>query len=558
MTDATAPEPDLTLPARKLRNPPAEWLHAHRRSIFGVMLVAWVMTMLDASIVNIAIPELQRQLDADVPTATWVINAYNLAFAVLLVPMGRLADQFGRRRMFVAGMIVFTIASALCAASPTVSLLIAARAIQGAGAGMLAPLGFAMAVLVFPPARRGFALTLIAGAALLANASGPLLGGTLIELIGWQAIFVVNVPVGIVVIVLARRWWPETTNPAAAGQRVDWLGMALLGGAVCCLVLTLNQGNRAGWGSLDMLWLAQLTLLLGAGFWASQRFRAAPMIPHDLAANRRFRDANIAMLLFGAGFIGALLMLSLVFVDLWGYSPIEAGLALTPVPLAGFATWPIAARSAGKVPLRTIAVPALGAVLVGLLWLSALPAVAHGAGDYLILLPGLILVGAGMGVAFPTINVGAMSAVPPAGSGIASGVLNTSRQLGAALGVAILVAVVITVTGIGRGAMSDDVHAIARDYAISEGTVDAMAGGYLAGFAGAAERQHDLMGFDERIADRAAGNARDGFAWAFRVAALGVLAALLLIRRKPEAEAAQAELSSSSASTTRSAARPSP
>lgn len=555
-TAAAAPEPEL--PARKLRNPPAEWLYAHRRPIFGVMLVAWVMTMLDQSIVNIAIPELQHQLDADVSTATWVINAYNLAFAVLLVPMGRLADQFGRRRLFVAGMAVFTIASALCAASPTIGALIAARAIQGAGAGMLAPLGFAMAVLVFPPPRRGFALTLIAGAALVANASGPLLGGVLIELVGWPAIFLVNVPVGVVTIVLARRWWPETVDARAAGQKVDWLGMVLLAGAVCALVLTLNQGNRQGWGSLNVLWLAQLTILLGFGFWASQRFGAAPMLPRDLAANVRFRSANLAMLLFGAGFIGALLMLSLVFVDLWGYSPIEAGLALTPVPVCGLLTWPIAARTAGRVPARTVAQPALAAVAVGLLWLSFLPAVADGAGDYLLLLPGLLAVGGGMGVAFPAINVGAMSSVPPAGSGVASGILNTSRQLGAALGVAILVAVVVGVATIGRGAMRDDVHDIARDYAISEQTVDGMAGGYLAGFAGAADRQHDLSGFDQRIADRAAGTARDGFAWAFRVGALGVLVALLLTRRLGPPGAPQPAPSVSSASTTRSAARPSP
>ena len=547
------------VPARRLVNPPAEWLYAHRRPIFAVMMIGWAMSMLDASIVNIAIPELQHEMHTDVPTATWVINAYNLAFAVLLVPMGKLADQFGRRRLFVAGMLVFTGASALCAASPTIGTLIAARAIQGAGAGMLAPLGFAMAVLVFPPQRRGFALSLIAAAALVANASGPLLGGVLIELIGWPAIFLVNVPVGVVTIVLARRWWPETVDPRAAGQNVDWLGMVLLAGAVCALVLTLNQGNRQGWGSLNVLWLAQLTVLLGFGFWASQRFGRAPMLPHDLAANVRFRNANAAMLLFGAGFIGALLMLSLVFIDLWGYSPIEAGLALTPVPLSGLATWPIAARKAGTVAPRVLAVPALAAVAAGLLWLSALPAVADGAGDYLLILPGLLVVGAGMGVGFPAINVGAMSAVPPAGSGIASGILNTSRQLGAALGVAILVAVVVGVATVGRGAMRDDVHDIARDYAISEASVDATAATYLAGFAGAADRKRDLAGYDQRIADRAAATARDGFAWSFRVGALGVLVALLLVRRLgPPGEAAQPAPSSSSASTTRSAARPSP
>jgi len=262
-------------PARRLVNPPAEWLHAHRRSIFAVMLIGWAMSMLDASIVNIAIPELQRSLEADVATASWVINAYNIAFAVLLVPMGRLADQFGRRRMFVAGMVVFTAGSALCAASPTIGTLIAARAIQGAGAGMLAPLGFAIAVLVFPPERRGFGLSLIAVAALVANASGPLLGGALIELAGWWLLFLVNVPVGVVAIALARRWWPETFDPDAR-QGIDWLGMVLLTAAVGCLIFALVQANGRGWTDVLVLWLLQLALVLGAGFWASQRYGRAP------------------------------------------------------------------------------------------------------------------------------------------------------------------------------------------------------------------------------------------------------------------------------------------
>lgn len=544
--------------ARRLVNPPAEWLHAHRRRIFGVMMVGWAMSMLDASIVNIAIPELQHELDASVSTASWVINAYNLAFAVLLVPMGRLADQFGRRRMFVAGMAVFTAGSALCAASPTIGTLIAARALQGMGAGMLAPLGFAIALLVWPPERRAFGLSLIAVVALVSSASGPLLGGVLIELAGWPLIFLVNVPAGIVGVVLARRWWPETFDPHA-GRGVDWLGMVLLAGSVCCLIFALEQANGRGWTDLLVLWLFQLSILLAAGFWASQRFGRAPMLPRELAADRRFRSANLAMLLFSAGFLGALLMLSLVFIDLWGYTPLEAGFALTPVPLCGLIAWPVAGRTAGRVAPRVVAVPALLAVAAGLLWLSLLPAIAGSAVDYLTVLPGLLLVGLGMGISFPAINVGAMSAVAGPRAGIGSGVLNTARQLGGALGVAVLVAVVVGVGSIGASSLRGDVEDLARDYAIPEATADAVIGRSLQDYYGLSDERQDPIGFDERVAERAAATARDGFAWAFRVAALAVLIAVLFARRMdgggvparaPAAAAASAQPSVSSASTT--------
>ncbi len=328
-------------------------------------------------------------------TTTWVINAYNLAFAVLLVPMGRMADQFGRRRLFVAGMVVFTVASALCAAAPTIELLIAARAIQGAGAGMLAPLGFALAVLVFPPPRRG----LRADADRRRRAGGQRLGPAAGRRADRAGRLAGDLPRqrpgrGSSTIVLARRWWPETVDPRAAGQKVDWLGMVLLAGRGVRAGADAQPGQPPGLGVAERpVAGAADRPARASGFWASQRFGAAPMVPRDLAANGRFRAANLAMLLFGAGFIGALLMLSLVFVDLWGYSPIEAGLALTPVPLSGLLTWPIAARTAGKVPARDVAVPALAAVAAGLLWLSALPAVADGPGDYLLLLPGLLAVG---------------------------------------------------------------------------------------------------------------------------------------------------------------------
>ena len=260
------------------RNPSPEFLYENKWRIFGVMMIGWAMALLDISIVNISIPELQDEMSTDIGTVTWVINAYNIVFAVLLVSMGRLADQFGRRRFFVIGLAVFTIGSALCAVAWSVEWLIVFRVIQGAGAGILAPLGFAMTILVFPPQQRGFGLALIAVVALVSSAFGPVLGGVLIEMASWHWIFLINIPFGIVGIMLALRWWPETWDLSAVGKQVDVRGMLLLGGAVLFLTMALVEANPFG-GDLP-LWLSlmQGAILLGILFFWWERRAPDPMI----------------------------------------------------------------------------------------------------------------------------------------------------------------------------------------------------------------------------------------------------------------------------------------
>ncbi|HEU4656745.1 MAG TPA: MFS transporter [Capillimicrobium sp.] len=522
----------MRTPTERVRvNPPAELLYAHRRRIFGVMMIAWAMSMLDASIVNIAIPALQRELDADVTTASWVVTAYNLAFAVLLVPMGRLADQFGRRRLFVIGLSLFTVGSALCAVSPSIGALIGFRLLQGAGAGVLAPLGFAIAVLVFPPERRGFGLSLIAIVALISNAAGPVVGGALVDLAGWPWIFLVNVPFGVLGVVLALRWWPETWD-LSAGRRIDWLGMALLAGAVAALVFALVEGNHRGWTSPLILFLLQLSILLGAAFAASQRYGRAPMITRELAGNRQYVGGNVALLLFAGGYLGSLLLLSLVFVNLWGFSPLEAAALLTPIPLCGLVAWPFVARTADSRAPRDLAVPALGMVGAGLLWVSFLPSVADSAFDYLLVLPGLLLMGGGMGTVFPTVNVGAMGAVAGPQVGLASGVLNTARQLGITLGVSLLVAVFVTVASPALSSTRERVEDRARDLVIPAAVLDGMISEDFSDFSGASGRRGDPPpGFDAEVSRRTAGAARDSYGWAFRAAALLMLLAIPFARR---------------------------
>jgi EmrB/QacA subfamily drug resistance transporter len=519
------------------KNPPAEFLHANKWRIFGVMMIGWAMSLLDIAIVNITIPTLQDEMSTDVATVTWVINAYNIIFAILLVSMGRLADQFGRRRFFVIGLAVFTIGSALCAAAWSVEWLIVFRVIQGAGAGILAPLGFAITVLVFPPQQRGRGLALIAVVALVSSALGPVLGGVLVEIASWHWIFLINIPFGILGIVLALRWWPETWD-LSAGRQVDLRGMLLLGGAVFFLTVALVEANPFGGHLALWLSLMQGAILLGAAFVFWERRAPSPMITPGLLANKQFRNANLGMLFFGAGAIGSLLLLSLVFTNLWGYEPIEAALALVPVPICGLIVWPLVGKAADKRAPGEIAKPALIVMAVGLLWISFLPATSDNAFSYLRILPGLAMLGIGMGIGFPALNVGAMGAVAGPEVGLASGILNTARQLGAAIGVAILIA---TFGGVLHAHMDwfaeDEIEDIVDDWEIPAPLAGQVIQGTLHDYAGGtSDRFEPKPGFDEEIIRQTAGSAREGFSWAFRHAALLILSVLPLmgaLRRTP-------------------------
>jgi EmrB/QacA subfamily drug resistance transporter len=518
-------------------NPPAEFLYSNKWRIFGVMMIGWAMALLDISIVNISIPELQDEMSTDIATVTWVINAYNIVFAVLLVSMGRLADQFGRKRFFVLGLAVFTIGSGLCAAAWSVEWLIAFRVIQGAGAGILAPLGFAITVLVFPPDQRGRGLALIAVVALVSSALGPVIGGTLVEIASWHWIFLINIPFGILGVLLCLRWWPETWD-LTAGREVDVRGMLLLGAAVFCLTVALVEANPFG-GDLP-LWLSlmQAAILLGVAFVWWERRAPNPMITPALIANRQFRSANLGMLFFAAGALGTLLLLSLVFVNLWGYSQLEAALALAPVPLMGLVVWPFVGRAADRKAPGEIAKPALIVMAVGMLWVSFLPATSDDAWAYIRILPGLLMIGVGMGIGFPSLNVGAMGAVAGPEVGLASGILNTARQLGAAIGVAILVA---TFGGVLNAHMDwfaeDEIEDVVDDWEIPAPMAGMVIQSTLHDYTGGTdERFEPKPGFDEEIIRQTAGSAREGFAWSFRQAAVLILSVLPLLgalRRTP-------------------------
>ena len=418
------------------RNPPAEELYARKWPIFAVAMTGLFMALIDVTIVNIALPTLQTELDAGVDTVSWVLNAYNLVFAVVLVSMGRLADQFGRKRFFLIGLSLFTIGSLLCGIAGTADQLIAFRLVQGLGAGVLAPLALALTTMIFPPQQRGLGIALLAVIANGAATIGPPLGGVLLEYASWHWIFLVNVPIGVVGIVMAARVMPETYD-LTAGRKVDAIGMLLAGGAVFCLTFGLVEGNDAGWGSAEILGLFGGAAVLTLAFAASQRHGRNPMLTPGLVRNRQFMGANTAFLLFGVGVMGMLFMLVLLLQNLWGYGQLKAAFAIAPVAAIGLVVAPLAGRLADRLQPRQFGIPALLTMAVGLLWLSMAPTEPH----YLEILGPLILTGIGMGAAFPAINVGAMGSISGQELGLGSGIVNMARQLGFALGVALLVAV---------------------------------------------------------------------------------------------------------------------
>jgi EmrB/QacA subfamily drug resistance transporter len=399
------------------------------------------MASLDLFIVNIAFPDIQADFSGtSLATLSWVLNGYAIVFAALLVPMGRLADLVGRKRIFLAGLGVFTAASALCAVAPSVGFLIGARVLQAVGGAMLMPTSLGLLLPEFPPEKRATAVGIWAAAGGVAAAAGPPLGGLLVEL-SWRWVFLVNIPVAAIVAVAAVRVLTETRDPAAT-RLPDLLGAAMIVAAVGSVTLAIVKGPDWGWGSTEVVGLFAVSALLVPAFLVRSSRHPAPVIEVEMLRVRSFALANIAGVLFFAAFGGMLLGGVLWLTQVWDYSVLTAGLALAPGPLMAAIFAAPSGRLADRFGQRAVGIP--GALLFALSfawfeWRMGLDR-AYLA-DYL---PGLLMGGIGVGLTIPSISSAAAASLPPARFATGSAVVGMARQIGAALGVAILIAVIGT------------------------------------------------------------------------------------------------------------------
>jgi EmrB/QacA subfamily drug resistance transporter len=413
---------------------------SRRGRVAAIVSVGVFVASLDLFIVNIAFPDLQRDFaGTSLASLSWVLNAYAIVFAALLVPAGRWADRVGRKRAFLGGLALFTVASAACAAAPSVGVLVGARVVQAAGAALLMPASLGLLLPEFPAEKRGLALGLWAAVGGTAAAAGPVIGGLLVEL-SWRWVFLVNLPVGVIAIVAGARVLGEIRETDA--PRPDALGSVVLTGAVGTLIGAIVQGPDWGWTSGRVLGLLLVALVLSVVFAVRSGRVEVPVVEPELLRVRAFAAANVAGLLFFVGFAAMLLGSVLFLTEVWGESALTAGLMISPGP----ATAAIFAVGGGILSGRIgpRAVGAMGTTLFaigGVLFATRLGADQNFAGDYL---PGMMIGGAGVGFVNPALAGAATAQLPPTRLATGSAVLTMSRQLGSALGIAILVAVVGT------------------------------------------------------------------------------------------------------------------
>jgi EmrB/QacA subfamily drug resistance transporter len=407
--------------------------------VFAVTALGAFMASLDLSIVNVAFPALEHSFShASRPTLAWVITAYGIVFAALLVTAGRSADRLGRRRVFFTGILVFSAGSALCGLAPSVDLLIAGRVAQGAGAALLLPSSLGLLLEAFPAERRSQTVALWGGVGALAVATGPSLGAALISVGGWRLAFYVNLPVALVAWAVGRRVL-VSDRPQTAATHPDYLGVLLISSSLAGLVLAVSEGTDWGWFSWRVVAGGLLAVLLGLAFLLRCARHREPVLDLQLFRARSFSVANAAALVYSMGFFAMLLGNILFLTSVWHYSILKAGLAVTPGPIVVA----LVAGPAGKLATRIGFRPVIftGSVLfaTGLAWYATMIGTTP---EYLTRwLPGTLIVGLGIGLTFPVLSAAAVSSLPATRFAVGSAVNQTARQVGGAVGVAVLVAI---------------------------------------------------------------------------------------------------------------------
>jgi EmrB/QacA subfamily drug resistance transporter len=488
--------------------------------------------------VNVALPSIQRSLSASTSSLEWTVNAYTLSFAVLLVTGGRLGDLFGRRKIFLAGVVIFASASAAIGFSPSDTWLVAWRAVQGTGAALMMPATLSIITNAFPPEERGKAIGTWAGVSAMALAIGPVVGGFLVESVSWQSIFFLNVPVAVGAVLIALFAVRESRDDTVA-RSVDVPGVLTLTLGLAALVLALVEGNEWGWGSTLELSMFAVALVGLTAFALVERRRSAPMVDFSFFGSRTFAGANIVAFIVSFAMLAMFFFLALYMQNIRGYSPLQAGVRFLPSTVMIIIIAPLAGRLADRVGSRPLITFGLLCVSGALFWQSHLT-VSSGYGS---LLPGFMLMGLGMGFVMSPMSLAAMNAVDRTKAGVASGILSMNRMVGGTFGVAILGALVAT---LGRSKI-DQLLPQLPDSARSR----------IAGGLGSGGVAH---GVPARVIDAS----QQAFVYALHyglllgsgVALLGALAAFALIRRRTDEQIAAEQASAQPARATGIAQEP--
>ena len=405
--------------------------HGRRWTLVAVCATTF-MLLVDITIVNVALPSIQRSLDASLVGLQWVVDAYAVTLAALILTAGALADRYGRRLVFACGVVVFSIASFLCGVAWNVATLDAARAVQGVGGAALFATALALIGAEYTGRERGGAIAIWGSTVGLAVAAGPLLGGILTDSLGWRWVFFVNVPVGAFALAIALTRVRESRDPNA--RKTDVAGLISFSAALFLIIQALLRGNDAGWSSAQILVSLFAGIALLGVFIAIEVLQERPMLDVSLFRRPAFVGVQLATFCIGAGMFALFPFLSIYLQDVLGNSPLGAGLRFLPITVFVFAV-PLATRKlAVRVPMWALLCISLGIASIGALLMAD---ISPGSG-WTALLPGFIVAGVGIGLANPTIAAAALRVVDPARTGMASGISNTCRIAGLAMGVAVL------------------------------------------------------------------------------------------------------------------------
>ena len=403
----------------------------------GALAFALFMIMLDNTVVNVALPSIQGDLGIGLSELEWTVNAYALTFAVLMLTGGKLADYFGRRRVFLIGLAIFTLSSLLCGLATSGETLIGARTVQGAGAALMLPATLSIISATFPPHQRGLAIGIWAGVSAMALAIGPLIGGLITEHIDWSWIFFVNVPIGVLGLIVGRVVIDESRDTSAE-QRLDFPGLIASGVGLFALTFALIEANAYGWTDPLIVGLFVLSAVSLVGFVLLERHQRAPMLDLSLFRSSTFAGANVVALLVTLAMFGVFFFMSIYMQNVLGYSATRTGAVFLPMTILIILIAPAAGKFSDRVGSRWL-------MTAGMLCLTASLVVFSRLGldsTFWDILPGLVVGGFGMALVMTPMTAAALGSVPVAKSGVGSGVLNTFRQLGGALGIAVMGAIV--------------------------------------------------------------------------------------------------------------------